>query len=181
MDGGWPAPYWARPMPKDLTTELEIASEAPADAAEAQALVDRAFGPGRYAKAAERLREGNHCLAELSFVAREGGRLVGTVRLWPVKVGWAEALLLGPIAVDPDARRRGLGALLTARACEAAAAAGHSRVILVGDLGFFERLGFQAAPAASLRMPGPADARRILVRALTPGAWDDVAGEVTLP
>ncbi len=181
MDAGGPAPYWARPMPKDLTPEFEIAPEEAADGPEAQALVDRAFGPGRYAKAAERLREGNHCLADLSFVAREAGRLVGTVRLWPVKVGGHEALLLGPIAVDPDARRRGLGATLASRACEAAAAAGHSRVILVGDLGFFERLGFEATPSAGIRMPGPADGRRILVRALTPGAWDGVAGEVTLP
>ncbi len=181
MDAGGPAPYWARPMPKDLTSELEIAPETAADGAEAQALVDRVFGPGRYTKAAERLREGNRCLDHLSFVAREAGRLVGTVRLWPVKVGGHEALLLGPIAVDPDARGLGLGATLAGRACEAAASAGHSRVVLVGDLGFFERLGFEAATPGSIRMPGPADARRILVRALTPGAWEGVAGEATLP
>ena len=168
-------------MPKDLSTDLLIAPEAPADAAEAQALVERAFGPGRYAKSAERLREGNHFLPALSFVAREDGRLVGTVRLWPVTVEGAEALLLGPIAVDPAARRRGLGMTLSARACEAAATAGHARVVLVGDLGFFERIGFEAPEPGRIRMPGPADPRRILVRALKPGAWDGVEGEVTLP
>ncbi len=168
-------------MPKDLSTDLIIAPEAPADADEAQALVERVFGPGRYAKSAERLREGNHFLPELSFVARESGRMVGTVRLWPVRVGGADALLLGPIAVDPGARRRGLGATLSAQACEAAAAAGHARVVLVGDLGFFERIGFEALGPGRIRMPGPADPRRILVRALRPGAWEGVEGEVTLP
>ncbi len=168
-------------MPKDQDAELQIAPEAPADAAGAQALVDRVFGPGRYAKAAERLREGNHHIAELSFIARDRGRLVGSVRLWPVRVGGHDALLLGPIAVDPDARRRGLGATLAARACEAAASAGHSRLVLVGDVGFFERNGFEVAPLGSVRMPGPADPRRILIRALTPGAWDGVEGEVALP
>ena len=168
-------------MPHDDAAELQIAPEAAADAAEAQALVDRIFGPGRYAKAAERLREGNHFIPELSFVARDAGRLVGTVRLWPVQVGGAEALLLGPIAVDPAARRRGLGASLAARACEAAAEAGHARVVLVGDLGFFERLGFEALRPGQLRMPGPADGRRILARSLKPGAWDGVEGEVALP
>src|SRR6185437_14458581 len=127
----------------------------------------------------ERLREGNHVLRELSVVAREDGRLVGTVRLWPVKVGGAAALLLGPIAVDPAARRRGLGATLAARCCEAAAAAGDSRVVLVGDLGFFERIGFEALEPGRIRLPGPADPRRVLVKALTPGAWDGVEGEVT--
>ncbi len=168
-------------MPKDQNSDLTIAPEAPADADEAQALVERAFGPGRYAKSAERLREGAHFLPALSFVAREGGRLVGTVRLWPVRVGGAEALLLGPIAVDSAVRRRGLGAMLSARACEAAAAAGHARVVLVGDLGFFERIGFEAPAPGRIRRPGPADPRRILVRALQPGAWDGVEGEVTLP
>lgn len=168
-------------MPKDLNTDLVIAPEAPADAAPAMALVERAFGPGRYAKSAERLREGNHFVPDLSFVARESGRLVATVRLWPVRVGGAEALLLGPIAVDTAARRRGLGATLAARACEAAAEAGHARVVLVGDLGFFERIGFEALEPGRIRMPGPADPRRVLVRALTPGAWEGVQGEVTLP
>jgi len=168
-------------MPKDLSTELTIEPEQDGDAVQAMALVDRIFGPGRYAKAAERLREGNRFLPELSFVAREGGRLVGSVRLWPVRVGGAEALLLGPIAVDPGLRRRGLGASLAAEACEAAARAGHARVVLVGDLGFFERIGFEALESGRIRMPGPADPRRVLVRALKPGAWDGVEGAVTLP
>ena len=168
-------------MADDHPPELQIAPEAEADAAEAQALVDHVFGPGRYAKAAERLREGNRFIPGLSFVTREEGRLVGTVRLWPVQVGGAEALLLGPIAVDPAARRRGLGVALAARACEAAAEAGHARVVLVGDLGFFERLGFEPLRPGKVRMPGPADERRILALSLTPGAWDGVEGEVALP
>jgi predicted N-acetyltransferase YhbS len=168
-------------MPKDLQSDLVIAPEAPGDAAAAQALVDRVFGPGRYAKSAERLREQNHFLPGLSFVAREDGRVVGSVRLWPVRIGGAEALLLGPIAVDPAARRRGLGVTLSARACEAAAEAGHARVVLVGDLAFFERIGFEAPEPGRIRMPGPADPRRVLVRALRPGAWDGVEGLVTLP
>lgn len=168
-------------MPKDLRSDLLIAPEAPADAAEALALVDCVFGPGRYAKSAERLREGNHWLPQLSFVAREAGVLVGTVRLWPVRVGGAEALLLGPIAVDPAARRRGLGAALAERACAAAAEQGHARVVLVGDLSFFERIGFEASASGRVRLPGPADPRRVLIRALVAGAWDGVEGDVTLP
>lgn len=168
-------------MAKDLTAELVIAPESVADDAEVMALVERAFGPGRYAKTAERLREGNHVLRELSFVAREGGVLVGTVRLWPVRIGARPALLLGPIAVDAAARRRGLGAELSRRACEAAAERGHALVVLVGDLGFFDKLSFERATPGSVRLPGPADPQRILVRALKAGALDGLEGELALP
>ena len=168
-------------MPEDIAPLLVIAPEGAADAAPALALVDRVFGPGRYAKSAERLREGNAFLPGLSFVAREGGDLVASVRLWPVRIGERPALLLGPIAVDPAARNRGLGAALVERACEAAARDGHHVVVLVGDLAFFHRMGFEALPAGSVVMPGPADPRRVLARALTPGALEGLAGIVTLP
>ena len=168
-------------MAKDLTSELVIAPEAPDEAAAVMALVERAFGPGRYAKSAERLREGNHFLPRLSFVAREGGVLVGTVRLWPVRIGEAPALLLGPIAVDEAARRRGVGLMLAERACAAADAAGHGLIVLVGDLGFFEKTGFQRLEPGRIRFPGPADERRVLVRARRPADLDGVSGQVTLP
>jgi predicted N-acetyltransferase YhbS len=70
---------------------------------------------------------------------------------------------------------------LAARACEAAASHGHTRVVLVGDLSFFGRNGFEAAAPGRIRLPGPADPKRILIRALAAGAWDGVEGDVTLP
>lgn len=168
-------------MPDSAEALTSIEEEAPGDAAAVEAVVDRAFGPGRYAKSAERLREGNRFIPELSFVARQDGAVVGTVRLWPIRVGETPALLLGPIAVDDVARHRGLGAALAARACESAARAGHGLVVLVGDLSFFEKIGFEALEPGRISLPGPADPRRILVKALTPGALDGVAGEATLP
>ena len=53
----------------------------------------------------ERLREGRLPADGLSFVAVEGGRLVGTVRLWHVTAGPGRpALLLGPLAVASGLR-----------------------------------------------------------------------------
>jgi predicted N-acetyltransferase YhbS len=158
-----------------------IAPEAPGDAAEVMALVERVFGPGRYAKAAERLREGNAFIPALSFTAREDGHLVGTVRLWPIRVGENEALLLGPIAVDPNARNKGVGATLVERACEAATRAGHAALLLVGDMPYFARMGFEALEPGRLVLPGPADPRRTLVKALKPGALEGLDGQVSLP
>ena len=157
-------------------TPPSIVTERPEDAPLVEALVLRAFGPGRYAKAAERLREGRTPLYDLSFVAFDGGRLVGCAQQWNVKVGDTQAILFGPIAVEPAYRHHGLGSALTERACDAAAAAGHRLIVLVGDMPLFGPLGFVPAPA--VRMPGPVDQRRVLVRALAPGAADGLEGLV---
>jgi predicted N-acetyltransferase YhbS len=143
-----------------LATQLH--PETPADTREADALIARAFGPGRYAKTAERLREGRTGRLDLCVVARIDGRMVGCVRQWPIRVGEADALLLGPIAVDADYRSHGLGAALVRRACEVADAAGFSHIVLVGDEPFFGPLGFSVARGVAL--PGPVDPRRVLAR-----------------
>jgi predicted N-acetyltransferase YhbS len=94
-----------------------IAAERPEDAPLVEALVLRAFGPGRFAKAAERLREGRAPAYDLSFTAWDGRRLVGCARQWTVTVGETLAIFFGPIAVDAAWRSHGLGAALTERAC----------------------------------------------------------------
>jgi predicted N-acetyltransferase YhbS len=153
-----------------------IATERPEDAPLVEALVLRAFGPGRFAKAAERLREGRAPAYALSFTAWDGRRLIGCARQWTVRVGETPAIFFGPIAVDPAWRSHGLGAALTERACEAAAAAGHRVIVLVGDMPFFGPLGFQVAPKVT--MPGPVDPHRVLARALRAGAADGLQGMV---
>src|SRR5215469_188927 len=117
--------------------DYRLAAERAADAELVEGVVARAFGPGRYAKAAERLREGSSPIRSLSFLAWQGETAVGSVRLWPIAIGETPALLLGPIAVEDEHRSAGVGAALVRRACEAAAAAGHRLILLVGDEPYF--------------------------------------------
>jgi predicted N-acetyltransferase YhbS len=145
---------------------LDVVNETSAHAAEIEALLNRAFGPGRFAKSSERVREFAEFAPELSFCALEGGKLIGTVRMWRVNVGDQPVTFLGPIAVEETERRAGLGALLVERACDAARAAGEAAVVLVGDAPYFSRAGFDHAP--DVRMPGPVDPRRVLARAFKP-------------
>ena len=154
----------------------QLAAERPQDADAVERLVLRAFGPGRFAKAAERLREGRPPCLDLSVTAWEGCELVGVVRQWTVTVGGTPAIFLGPIAVDEDRRRHGLGAALIQRACAAAIAAGHELIVLVGDPPFFGPLGFVEAPGVV--MPGPVDQRRVMCRALKLGADTGLKGLV---
>ncbi|RZJ96530.1 MAG: N-acetyltransferase, partial [Brevundimonas sp.] len=97
-----------------VQTSVRIDAETPADAASVEALVMAAFGPGRYAKTAERIRE--HEAVAAGFVAREDGRVIGAVRLWSIRIGDRPALFLGPITVSADSRKGGLGADLV-QAC----------------------------------------------------------------
>ncbi|HQR88301.1 MAG: GNAT family N-acetyltransferase [Caulobacter sp. 12-67-6] len=154
--------------------------ETPAMETAVTALIDRVFGPGRFAKVSERLREGNHLLGDCSFVAMRGGQPVGCVRLWPVTIGGAPVAFLGPLAVDPDERSAGLGQTLVEAACEAARAAGWKAVMLVGDAPYFARAGFSASQTAGVVMPGPVDQRRVLVKALVPGGDEGLSGLVSV-
>lgn len=149
-------------------TDITYRPEAPHDAPLILDLTDRAFGPGRYAKAAERLREGNTVLRDLSISAWRGAALLGSVRMWPVRVGDGASVFLGPIAVEAEERKHGIGARLVEIACTAAKDAGWESVFLVGDAPYFGRMGFVEAP--SVVMPGPVDQRRVLWKPLAAGA-----------
>jgi predicted N-acetyltransferase YhbS len=146
-----------RPEPA-LTFVNEVPEHGPA----IEGLLNRAFGPGRFAKVSERVREFATFAPELSFCAFEGERLVGVVRMWRVSAGDQPIMFLGPLAVDEDARKHGLGADLVERACLAAEAAGEAATLLVGDLPFFQRVGFQVA--SDVILPSPVDPGRVLVR-----------------
>ena len=166
------------PAPADTAPQLLFRAERPEDSARIDAIIDHAFGPGRLVKAAERLRETNQPLLDISLVAWAGEEAVGCVRMWPIHVGATPAVLLGPFAVEDAWRSRGLGSELIVKACEAAERAGHAVVLLVGDEPFFGKLDFQAAPAKRVVLPGPVNGRRVLWRALKPGALDGVEGPV---
>jgi predicted N-acetyltransferase YhbS len=157
---------------------LTILAETPADADIIERLHERTFGPGRYARTAFRIREGAGHLLELSFTARIGTLLVGSVRLTPIRIGDAPALLLGPLTVEPPFRRRGIGLALMQRALAEARAKGHRLVVLVGDEPYYARAGFKRVPKGRARMPGPVDQGRLLVAELEEGAFTAVSGAI---
>jgi predicted N-acetyltransferase YhbS len=157
-----------------LTILPETATDAPA----IDRLHERTFGPGRYAKTAYRLREQADHRIDLSFTARTGTLLVGSVRLTPIRIGEARALLLGPLTVEPAFRERGVGQALIERALAEARAKAEKLVILVGDEPYYGKCGFKRVPAGRVTMPGPVDPARLLVAELADGAFDGVSGAV---
>ena len=158
---------------------VSIRPERPADAAAREALLDLAYGAVRYSKTSHRLREGFLPADALSFVAVAGRRIVGTVRLWEVSAGADRpSLLLGPLAVHPDWRSRGIGTMLVRRALRAAAQLGHGAVLLVGDAPYYARFGFSSEKTGALWLPGPYERHRLLACELTTGALDGAHGSI---
>jgi predicted N-acetyltransferase YhbS len=156
-----------------------IKSEIPADKPMLDALSARCFGPGRFVRTAYRLRERGLPVPELCLTGWAGDRLAGSIRFTALCVGGEPgALLLGPLAVDPDFSGQGCGRALIAQGLEAARAAGYRLVLLVGDLAYFGKFGFKPVPPGQITLPGPVDPARLLAVELEKGALDAFSGAV---
>ena len=158
---------------------LTILRESADDAEAIERLHERTFGPGRYAKTAYRLREQVPHSVDLSFAARIGTLLVGSVWLSPIRIGEHKALLLGPLTVEPAFRERGIGQALIGRALKEATAQGHRLVLLVGDEPYYGRFGFHPVQRGHIVFPGPVNPQRILAAELIPGALANFHGLIT--
>ena len=157
---------------------IRIETESAGDVPARELLLDRVMPDSRHLKPSERLREGRLPAAGLALVARDGDRLVGSVRLWHVSAGGVPALLLGPLAVAQDLQGRGVGAGLMQVALNRAELAGHKAVILVGDPEYYARFGFVGDLTRGLVMPGPVDSRRFLAVDFTGRALNGAGGRV---
>jgi predicted N-acetyltransferase YhbS len=157
---------------------LTILPETAKDAQAIERLHERTFGPGRFVLSAYRLREHVDHLLDLSFTARIGTLMVGSVRQLPICIGDTKALMLGPLTVEPPFRSRGVGRKLLERALNDAREKGHRMVVLVGDEAYYSRVGFKRVPKGRAVMPGPVDHDRVLVAELVAGAFEGVSGTI---
>jgi predicted N-acetyltransferase YhbS len=159
--------------------EVTYLPETPAHDPEIDAINEEAFGPGRFARAAYKIREGGPHERALSFVALNGDTVVASVRMTRVAAGAGRALMLGPLAVRPTFKNLGIGRRLVAMALEAAAKAGVPAVLLVGDEPYYGPLGFKKIPRGQISMPRPVDLDRLLSHEIIPGAVKKLVGEVS--
>ncbi|WP_186398578.1 GNAT family N-acetyltransferase [Stappia sp. P2PMeth1] len=145
-----------------------IRNELPSDLPAILDLQAEAFGPGRFAKTAFRLREGVEHDRRLSFVGMSGDVFAGSVWLTPITIGEEPSQLLGPLAVAPAFKNQGLGRLLVNQALKSARALGEKTVLLVGDAPYYGPLGFAPVPPGRIILPGPVDPARLLIANLAP-------------
>ena len=157
-----------------------IHAERPQDAAAVEQLVALCFGPDRMQKTVYKFRDGVPPVRGLSFVVRDGFKIEGSIRYWPVTIGEAEvpAVLLGPLCIAPDRQGQGIGRALMRHSLYAATRQGHRLCVLVGDKSYYEPFGFRNAAALGLELPGWVDPERFQYMELVPGAMQGVTGMV---
>ncbi len=159
-----------------MATSFDIRLERSDDNDPIESLHAIAFGPGRFARTAFRLREGVAHEPQLSFVAEQEGILIGSVRLTAITIDDCDALLLGPLTVHPNHKSNGAGKGLVARALRAAKSRHHGIVVLVGDAPYYGPLGFERVPVGQITLPGPVDPNRLLAAELETGSLARVNG-----
>ena len=166
-----------QPQPEQSTT-FEIAPVSPSDLPAISALHARVIGPGRFARTAYRVREGTPPISDSCLLARNAGQLIAAVRMTPLAIGGTPgAMLLGPLAVDTAFSNKGVGASLMAAAADKARNNGHRLILLVGNLSYYGRHGYQAVNPGQITMPGPVDPARLLAFELQPDALLDYHGQ----
>nr|WP_297323570.1 N-acetyltransferase [uncultured Bartonella sp.] len=166
------------PISQCLLADITFGLENMRDDGAIEELNRLAFGPARFTRAAHLIREeGGHDRA-LSFVARLGGKAVGTVRMTPIVIGDENGYLLGPIVVSADLKSLGLGAHLMGLAINAAKAGAAPIIVLVGDEPYYRRFGFKKVAEGDMKMPAPVNPARLLALELVDGALERAKGEV---
>jgi len=157
-----------------------IEEEHQSDGLRLSELAAEAFGPGRFARTAYRIREGVAPISSLSLAGWLDGSLVGGIRFTVVTIGAEEgALLLGPLIVHPAHKGKGYGQSLTREGLARAVVQGFRLVVLVGDMPYYGRFGFVPIPPGQITLPGPVDPKRLLALELQPGGLAGASGLVT--
>jgi predicted N-acetyltransferase YhbS len=164
--------------PPKQALAFAIRDERASDVAAREKLLDACFGVDREGRTCQRLRDGRLPAERLAFTATHRRRLVGTVRLWHVAAGGKDALMLGPLAVEPGLQSSGIGAALMRHAIAEAGRLGHHAIVLLGDAPYYERFGFAADKANQLVLPGPFERERLLGLELVSGALDGAWGMI---
>lgn len=145
------------------------------DPALVEALLDRAFEPARKTRTAYKVRGGSDWLPALSFAAIDAGEhLVGTIQCWPVALTDSAGrkhplIMVGPVAVLPEAQGLGYGQVLMSAALAALDPRAPLPQVMIGDPEYYGRFwGFSAEPTSGWQLPGPWEPRRLLVRCDNP-------------
>ncbi len=153
-----------------LELNFTISSETSAETSAIEKLHDRTFGPGRFTRTASRMREMGEDDPRLSFIAKVGTLLVGSIRQTPIKISGIPCLLLGPLTVEPAFEGKGIGRALMKKSLNIAVQHGYKLVILVGDLPYYSKAGFKQVPMGKIILPGPVNPSRLLYLELEEGA-----------
>jgi putative acetyltransferase len=151
-----------------------IRGETPSDDSEINSLTIRAFEPMAFSDGTEApiirsLRQSGDLT--LSLVAEEDGEIVGHIAFSPITIDGVHGdwFGLGPIAVEPNRQRSGIGKALIYKGFEALKQRGSVGVALVGSPAIYSRFGFESDGLLTYRDLESRFVQRIVFSGPAPG------------
>lgn len=150
-------------------------------------LLDAAFGVDRQQKSSYKLRETCQKIDDLSLILfdKDQTTLLASIAYWQLDIAGQKALLLGPLAVNPEYQGQGLGKYLMDEtlklAQKVAALRGWQFTILIGDLDYYQKSGFARVPLGAIDYPQPTDPKRVLFFEFEPNGLQKLIDNNSLP
>jgi putative acetyltransferase len=137
--------------------DLIIRPETGKDHAGIAEVTAAAFGNQREARIVDAIRRSDRFVTELSLVAELEGVVVGHVILSYVDLGESSrrVLELGPMSVQPERQRNGIGSALVEEALRRADGRGEPLVLVLGHPSYYPRFGFRPGSEVGLFPPDP--------------------------
>ena len=149
--------------------------------------VQTAFATAKVADGKEQefvnqLRAGEGYLPRLALCAWEGQELIGHIMLTKAHIenatGKFPTLLLAPLCVKLEYRKRGVGTALVKESFRRAVQEGYQSVVLVGDPAYYGRFGFRQASDFGIRYPEEIPAQYVLACEIFPEGLKGITGTI---
>jgi putative acetyltransferase len=165
-----------------------IRRETPEEFSQIYDLVKVAFQTAKVTDGKEQdfvnqLRSNGNYIPELALVAEENGKLIGHIMLTKTYIvnggNKFETLLLAPISVALEYRKRGVGTSLIKESFKLAKEMGYTSVLLVGDPAYYHRFGFKAAVSFGIKHIYNIPDEYVMACELVPDALYGISGTTT--
>ncbi|OOO00409.1 MAG: GNAT family N-acetyltransferase [Epulopiscium sp. Nele67-Bin004] len=158
-------------QPQDLPTILHLAREA----------FWNLYFPGTDIHCVvNKLQSSPDSIPELNFVITVDGKVQGAIFYTKAKVvsdeGTTDVISFGPVFINPDMHRKGLGRQLITHSIEQAKKLGYAAIMTLGYPHHYEPYGFVGGKKYHISMPDGVFYKGLLVLPLFDGALDNVSG-----
>jgi predicted N-acetyltransferase YhbS len=169
---------------------LIIRQEKPKDFVDIYDLVLIAFQTAKVSNGKEQdfvnqLRVSGGYIPELALVAEEDDKIVGHIMLTKTFIATTgglrfEALLLAPLSVVQEYRKRGVGSELVNYSFQLAKNMGYKAVFVVGDPAYYVRFGFKSSALYGIRHVPEIPSEYVMAYEFSAGALTGITGSVSL-
>jgi putative acetyltransferase len=158
---------------------VALRPEAPGDEISLRRIHRDAFPDGGEAGLVDALRRSSDVV--LSQVAELHGRVVAHALYVRVHIDGRPGVGLAPLAVHPEAQGRRIGAAVAMAGLDACRSAGERFAVVLGDPGYYERLGFAPAHRFGIACEYEVPPGVFRVQPLEDGGLTDVRGLARYP